>query len=67
MESGIVMMKQNPPLLPVGLDVFCQLNPESSTELHSAMQNSHFHHASENGLTVLPVTPRTPFQQLAEP
>jgi hypothetical protein len=42
------------PLLLVGLDAFCELHPEASTELHSTMQNSHFHHASENGLTVLP-------------
>jgi hypothetical protein len=46
------------PLLPVGLDIFCQLHPEASTELHSAMQNSHFHHTSENGLTVLPEDPK---------
>jgi hypothetical protein len=26
------------------------LNPEASTELDSTMQNSHFHHASENHL-----------------
>jgi hypothetical protein len=42
------------PLLPVGLEVFCKLYPEASTELNSMMQNSHFHHAAENGLTVLP-------------
>jgi hypothetical protein len=41
------------PLLPIGLDVFCEFHPEASTELHSMMQNSHFYHASENGLTVL--------------
>jgi hypothetical protein len=40
-------------LLPVGLEIFCELHRESSTELHSMIQNSHFHHASENGLTVL--------------
>jgi hypothetical protein len=36
----------------VALDIFCELHLEISTELHSSMQNSHFHHASENGLTV---------------
>jgi hypothetical protein len=42
------------PLLPVGLDVFCKLHPEASTELHSThtMQNSHFHHPSEKGLRI---------------
>jgi hypothetical protein len=44
-------------LMSVGLDVFCEFNPKASTELHSTMQNSHFHHASENGLTVLPENP----------
>jgi hypothetical protein len=39
------------PLLPVGLDVFCKLHPEASTGLHSTMQHSHFHHASENPKT----------------
>jgi hypothetical protein len=34
------------PLLPVGLNVFCELNLKASTELHSTMQNSHFHHSS---------------------
>jgi hypothetical protein len=38
---------------------FCELHPEASTELHSTMQNSHFHQASENGLTVLPENPKT--------
>jgi hypothetical protein len=37
------------PLLPVGLDVFCELNPETSTEETEFT----FHHASEYGLTVL--------------
>jgi hypothetical protein len=46
-------------LLPVGLDVFCELHPDASTELHSTMHNSHFHHASENGLTILPKNPKT--------
>jgi hypothetical protein len=46
-------------LLSVGLDVFYDLHPRASTELHSMMQNSHFHHASENGLTVLHENPRT--------
>jgi hypothetical protein len=46
-------------LLPVGVDVYCKFHPEASTELHSMMQNSHFHHASENGLTVLPENPET--------
>jgi hypothetical protein len=36
-------------ILPVGPNAFCELHPEASTELHSTMQNSHFHHASENG------------------
>jgi hypothetical protein len=45
------MMKQYP-LLPVGLDVFCKLHPEASTELHSMMQKSDFHPSSSNGLTV---------------
>jgi hypothetical protein len=47
------------PVLPVGLDVFYKLNPKASTELHSTMQNSHFHHGSKNGLTVLPENPKT--------
>jgi hypothetical protein len=47
------------PLLPVGLDVFCELHPEASTELHGMMQNSHFHHASENGLTAHPENLKT--------
>jgi hypothetical protein len=34
-------------LLPVGLEVFCELHPKASVELHSTMQNSHFYHASE--------------------
>jgi hypothetical protein len=29
-------------LLSVGLDIFCELHSEASTELHSTMQNSHF-------------------------
>jgi hypothetical protein len=42
------MIKQYP-LLPVGLDASanCFL---ALTEHHSMMQNSHFHHASDNGL-----------------
>jgi hypothetical protein len=47
------------PLLPAGLDVFCELHPEASTELHSTMQISHFRHASENWLPVLPENPKT--------
>jgi hypothetical protein len=47
------------PLMPVGLDVFCELYPEASAELHNMMQNSQFHHASENGLIVLPKNPKT--------
>jgi hypothetical protein len=47
------------PLLPVGLDVFCELHTEASTELHSTMQNSHLYHASGNGLTVLSERPQT--------
>jgi hypothetical protein len=46
------------PLLPVGLDVFCELQPKASTELHSTVQNSHFHRASENWLTVLLEKPK---------
>jgi hypothetical protein len=46
-------------LLPVGLDVYCKFHPEAPTEIHSMMQNSHFHDASENGLTVLPENPTT--------
>jgi hypothetical protein len=46
-------------LLPVGLDAFNELHPEASTELHNTMQNSHFHHASEYWLTVLPENPKT--------
>jgi hypothetical protein len=38
------------PLLPFGLEIFCELHLEALTELHSSMQNSHFHHASENHL-----------------
>jgi hypothetical protein len=34
------------PLLLVSMDVFCESHPKASTELHSTMQNSHFHHAS---------------------
>jgi hypothetical protein len=41
-------------LLPVSPEVFCELHPEASTELHGTKQNLHLHHASENGLTVLP-------------
>jgi hypothetical protein len=40
-------------LLPVVLDVFCELHPGASTELHSTMQNSHLHHASGNRIIVL--------------
>jgi hypothetical protein len=47
------------PCFPVSLDVFCELHPETSTELHNMMQNSHFHRASENGLTVLPENSET--------
>jgi hypothetical protein len=47
------------PLLSVGLGVFCQLHPKASTELHGMMQNSHFHHASGNGPTVLPENRKT--------
>jgi hypothetical protein len=47
------------PLLPFGLDVFCELCPLVSTELHSILQNSHLHHASKNALTVLPENPKT--------
>jgi hypothetical protein len=47
------------PLLPVGLNVYCEMNPEASTELHSMMQNSHFNHTSENVLTTLHENPKT--------
>jgi hypothetical protein len=47
------------PLLPVGLDIFCELHLEASTELQSTMQNSHFRHASENLLRVLSENPKT--------
>jgi hypothetical protein len=47
------------PLLPVGLNVFCELHPEVSTELHSTMQKLHFHDACENGLPVLPENLKT--------
>jgi hypothetical protein len=46
------------PLLPLGLDFFCKLHPEASTELHRTMQNSYIHNASENGLTVFPENPK---------
>jgi hypothetical protein len=51
------MMKQYPSL-PVDMDFFCELLPEASTELHSTMHNSHFYHATENELTVLPENPK---------
>jgi hypothetical protein len=44
--------------LPIGLNIFSELHPEDSTELHSMMQNSHCHHTSENWLTVLPENPK---------
>jgi hypothetical protein len=47
------------PFLPFGLEFFCELHPEASTELHSTMRHSHFHHASINGLTVLAENPKT--------
>jgi hypothetical protein len=47
------------PLLPVGLEVFCELHLEASTELHGMLQNSYFHHASETGLAALPENPKT--------
>jgi hypothetical protein len=47
------------PILPVGLNVVSELHPEASIKLHRKMQNSHFHHASENGLTELPENPKT--------
>jgi hypothetical protein len=53
MGSGIVMMEQYPSISD-DLDVFCQLRPEASTELHITIQNSHLHLASENGLAVQP-------------
>jgi hypothetical protein len=53
MGSGFVMMKQYPSCQPGSF-----LHPEASTELHSTMQDSHFQHASENGLTVLSESPK---------
>jgi hypothetical protein len=47
------------PLLPVGLDVFYELHPEASTQLHSTMQNSHFHCDYESVLIVLSENPQT--------
>jgi hypothetical protein len=47
------------PFLLVGLDIFCEFHSEASTELHSMMQKSQFHHASENGLIELPENPKT--------
>jgi hypothetical protein len=44
-------------LLPVGLEVFCEMYPKASTELPNIMQNSYFHYASENWLTVLRENP----------
>jgi hypothetical protein len=40
------------PLLPVGLEVFCELHPEASTELNSTMQSSHSHHESQNTVCI---------------
>jgi hypothetical protein len=37
----------------------CKLYPEASTELHNMMQSSHFHHTSENGLTIFPDNTKT--------
>jgi hypothetical protein len=45
----------------LALVFFSELHPEASTEVCSMLQNSHFHHASENGLTVLPKNPRISF------
>jgi hypothetical protein len=44
--------------LPVGLEIFCEFHLEASTELHSTMQNTYFHHSSENGLTVMAKIPK---------
>jgi hypothetical protein len=46
-------------LFPFGFDIFYEPHPKASMELHSTIQNSHFHHASEKGLTVLPENPKT--------
>jgi hypothetical protein len=46
-------------ILPFGWDIFCELHFEASTEFHSKMLNSHFHHASENTLTVFSESPKT--------
>jgi hypothetical protein len=58
MGSGIVMMKQYPSCQ-LAWTLSAELHPEASSELHSSMQNSNFHHASENGLTVLSENPKT--------
>jgi hypothetical protein len=50
---GVWHCQEAIPFLPVGLDIFCKLHPKASTELHSTMQNTHFHHASENGPTAV--------------
>jgi hypothetical protein len=55
------------PFLPVGHDIFCELHQEASTELHSTMQNSHLHHVSENGLTVLPANTKTRTVRITSP
>jgi hypothetical protein len=41
------------PLLPVGLDVFCEMHSEDLTEPQSKMHDSDFHRASENEVRVL--------------
>jgi hypothetical protein len=60
---GLALFDEAVPLLSVGLDVVCELHPEASTQLHSTMQNSHFHRACENGLAVLRIP--KPYQLMA--
>jgi hypothetical protein len=48
-------------ILSVGLELFCELHSEFSTELHSTLQHSHMHHASENWRRILPESITFPF------
>jgi hypothetical protein len=48
------------PLLPAGLDIFWELHPEASTELHSTMQNSCSPQASESGANSTPWESQNP-------
>jgi hypothetical protein len=53
--------------LPLGLEVFCKFHVEASTELHSGMQNSHFHHASKNKIIVIPENLKTDLVSISFP